>query len=346
MIIAAVAVVVALITVAITTRACSSKPAAEVTAELTNRGDGVVQPRVRPVGQTHRHRAFAPMFLPPDKRTLGTSNCKWSYVRARAPMFQHELLHSVHSTLKLFAARSNPALSPATVLVMVNDFMTCIQAEAFRNDKALQHDVAAVAEYLWTSDQKHLVVNNMELCTVLNAVIRDDIAEEVQAAAPIFRSINIRRDARSRGGCSFNCNAYPAHGCTWRGGSFRDRFRDFFNGLKGKKYRVPGFLATSVKKAVAMGFASVADKNFPRARWRIRFDPRGDFNPNHRVKHMTFVKKTLIPGEGEYLFAPYSVFTLLSVKWSNKLDQPHKFTILAANDNKKESEELPLALWY
>jgi hypothetical protein len=62
---------------------------------------------------------------------------------------------------------------------------------------------------------------------------------------------------------------------------------------------------------------------------------------------MSFVSKTLIGGENEYLFAPYSVFTLVSVKWSAKeLIFPHEFTILAARDNKEEDEDLPLAPWY
>ena len=61
---------------------------------------------------------------------------------------------------------------------------------------------------------------------------------------------------------------------------------------------------------------------------------------------MTFVSKTLMKGESEYLFAPYSVFTLVSVKWSGELHKPHEFTIRAARDNKREVEELPLTPWY
>ena len=61
---------------------------------------------------------------------------------------------------------------------------------------------------------------------------------------------------------------------------------------------------------------------------------------------MTLVSKTLISGELEYLFAPYSVFTLVSVKWSDELVKPHKFTLRPVIDNKLEDEELPLAPWY
>ena len=49
---------------------------------------------------------------------------------------------------------------------------------------------------------------------------------------------------------------------------------------------------------------------------------------------------------GEYLFAPYSVFTLLSVEWSDKNSAPHKLVLEAAVDNRLEEETLPLAPWY
>jgi hypothetical protein len=61
---------------------------------------------------------------------------------------------------------------------------------------------------------------------------------------------------------------------------------------------------------------------------------------------MSFVSKSLIEGENEYLFVPYSVFKLVSVKWSGELKTPHDFTIRAAVDNQDEDEDLPLSPWY
>ena len=86
-----------------------------------------------------------------------------------------------------------------------------------------------------------------------------------------------------------------------------------------------------------------------------------EFDASRRCDHVNYIDKndaTLEPGrdprtvdpnhaaEGEYLFAPYSVFTLASVKWSSDLNKPHEFTLLPATDNKKEDENLPLAPWY
>ena len=107
-----------------------------------------------------------------------------------------------------------------------------------------------------------------------------------------------------------------------------------------------GFLATSSKREVAAKFAFEADKAHPCAVWRIQFDKRGKRHPEFRVQHMTFVVKTLVIGEEEYLFAPYSVFTLVSVRWSAKLGKPHEFLIQPACDNKQEDEGLPLTPWY
>ena len=282
--------------------------------------------------------------LPQNQRTLANSNYKHFYAEAKAAEFQHDLLGAVHHVLKLFAKRLNPTHELDALMTEVSEFMTSIQQDAFRHNDDLKDDVGAVAEYLWTSGKKHAAFHQMELCSVLNTVIRDDIAVEVEAAASIFRSINARRVNRETNGPSLDAQSFPPDGETWRGGGFRRNFQSFFT--KGKKYRVPGFLATSNLRSVAAAFVYKADDAHPTVMWRIVFDPRGKLQPQYRVRHMTFVSKTLIPGEGEYLFAPYSVFTVVSSKWSRKLRDPHELTISAAYDNKREDESLPLAPWY
>ena len=209
----------------------------------------------------------------------------------------------------------------------VNEFMGKIQDDAFENNHALQNDVAAVGEFLWTSAKCHKVLNYMELCSILNAVIRDDIGREIQAAASIFRSINSRRVNREITDICIDEQSYPDKGETWRGGGFRREHRKFYNSIKGEKYRVPGFLATSNQKSVAAAFVYKCDPDHPVAMWCIKFDKRGKDQPQYRVQHMSLVANTLIEGEHEYLFAPYSVFTLVSVKWSAELRTPHQFII-------------------
>ena len=51
-------------------------------------------------------------------------------------------------------------------------------------------------------------------------------------------------------------------------------------------------------------------------------------------------------GELEFLFAPYSVFTVTKVEWAPMLGQTHLIILEAALDNFVEDEDLPLAPWF
>ena len=282
-------------------------------------------------------------------RTFASSNFKAIYARTKRAHFQHNLLGAVEKLMTLYAARLNPTLDEEFLQDAVQKSMQTIQTEAFKNDQALQNDVDGVAEYLWTSAKKFDVVNRMELCSVINAVIRDDIVAEIKVVSVIIRNITSRCVQRSENSFeeldSFDAT-YPTDGTTWRGGGFRNQFQPFFERMRGKKYRVPGFLATSNKRRVATNFAFTADNAHSRALWKIDFDRRGKYQPDFKVRHMTFVSNTLVKGEGEYLFAPYSVFKLVALKWSENLTKPHELTLAAAVCNMSEDETLPLAPWY
>merc|ERR1719480_353818 len=109
----------------------------------------------------------------------------------------------------LYATRTNPTLLAVQVEDGVHAFMTRIQRDAFQDNEALQNDVDAAAEYLWTSTRKHHILKRMELCSVMNAVIRDDFADEIAAAAMVFRSINQRRVNRVDRGPTLDVQSYP-----------------------------------------------------------------------------------------------------------------------------------------
>ena len=246
-------------------------------------------------------------------------------------------------------------------------------------------DVGAFAELLWSSGKD---VGGSELCSILNAALRGDDPAVIMHAAVLSCGINARRliNRTPRPGLfifnTISPNEYPhklkrgelgcgrwhagegvAHG-SWRGGGFRDEFQRFFK--PGKKYRVPGVLATALDKDVALGFIDTAierDPDQPRILWCIKVDGRGILNPEHRVMHASFVNKSLIhddkftPTESEYLYVAYSAFEVEAVEWAmpdaisgryKKADY-HRVVIRAANDNKdldQWPEELPLAPWY
>jgi len=58
---------------------------------------------------------------------------------------------------------------------------------------------------------------------------------------------------------------------------------------------------------------------------------------------------THCPGEQEFLFQAYSVFTVKEVQWSPlpvaTAAQPHRITLVPALDNAGEPDDLPLAPW-
>ena len=109
--------------------------------------------------------------------------------------------------------------------------------------------------------------------------------------------------------------------------------------VQGRKFRQPAYLATSFSEQVARGF--IADRGGDDCTlWRVHIDPE------RKCVHVNLVKKTNVPGEEEYLFAPYSTFTVLSAVWrAGTAEGPHEIELLAAVDNKEEPEGLPLAPW-
>ena len=105
---------------------------------------------------------------------------------------------------------------------------------------------------------------------------------------------------------------FPPNGVTYQGGGLPDQHRDFYQ--VGKSFRVAGFLATSFVREVAEGFMCFADRRGePCVLWEIHVDPAGERSPARRCKHVNYVTRHNIPGEEEYLYAPYSPFTVREV---------------------------------
>ena len=64
---------------------------------------------------------------------------------------------------------------------------------------------------------------------------------------------------------------------------------------------------------------------------------------------MNLVEKSNVGGEAEFLFAPYSVFTVVSVtipaSGKPNASNPIVIELLAAVDNREEPEDLPMSPW-
>jgi hypothetical protein len=139
---------------------------------------------------------------------------------------------------------------------------------------------------------------------------------------------------------------FPTNSHTFRGTAFDNAHRHFF--VEGKKYRVPGFVATSFDETTALGFAvrNGLDLGQPAVLWVVHVDPAGEHDPTRRCKHVNFVHNGLAGRENEYLFTAYSVFTVRRVEWSDDPKTLSRIELEAALDNRVEDEGLPLAPWY
>jgi phage tail protein X len=135
------------------------------------------------------------------------------------------------------------------------------------------------------------------------------------------------------------CAVHPPDNLCYRGGGFDDRCRDFF--VAGREFRQPAFLATSFSEETARKFLRMRGDG-DCVLWLVRIDPE------RKCRHVNLVTKC-VPGladEQEYLFAPYSAFTVLNASWkAGTVDDPHAIELMAAVDNKAASEDLPLAPW-
>jgi hypothetical protein len=82
--------------------------------------------------------------------------------------------------------------------------------------------------------------------------------------------------------------------------------------------------------------------NYPPILYEFHLDPRLG------CVHVNYVDRTNIAGEREFLFVPYSVFTVERVTWKPNPNwaDPHEMVLKVAIDNTFHSEELPLAPWH
>lgn len=287
---------------------------------------------------THGHgigAVGAPIASSPEDRTFATSNFKRYYDITGAPNQLEVMWIAVKGVLEAYGTHHN---------LDTNDFFVRLKSEALH----FADDVTAAVERLWTSAQLvNYTTHKVELCSILNAVIREDIVEQVAHAAVLVRGINMLCVTSSRLGTV----SFPPGGQTWRGGGFNEAHRYFFE--EGKSFRVPGFLASSFSFRKAQGFlrrAVNSGSNLSGVLWTIRVDPKGQSDHNHQCKQANLITKRArnVPDEEEYLFAPYSVFTVAKVIWSNTPDHnnPHKIILDAYTDNLEAPEDLPLSPWY
>jgi hypothetical protein len=70
-------------------------------------------------------------------------------------------------------------------------------------------------------------------------------------------------------------------------------------------------------------------------------------NCRFRCRHVNLVKKSNVDDEAEFLFAPFSVFTVASVHAPVKptASNPIVIALEASIDNRDEPDDLPISPW-
>jgi len=213
----------------------------------------------------------------------------------------------------------------------VNSFLEEVTKQA----KDYAPDVVGQCVSLWTSTKR---LNNREFCSILNEVIRDDDRELVILSLPLIYGINAKCVTRN-----VRDIKWPESNILFRGAGTQKNSTKLNAFVPGKKYRCGMFLATSKKASVAKKFCRLAARDQEPVHYEIRLPVGGD-----RCVQVNYLENTNADGEEEFLFVPYSVFTVKSVDLSKQptSDQPHRIVIEAAVDNVEEREDLPLIIWH
>ena len=124
--------------------------------------------------------------------------------------------------------------------------------------------------------------------------------------AAFTHALNTLQITRREDGANLS---FPPNGVTYRGGALPNDHKKFYK--VGALFRAAGFLATSFSQDNASEYmcrASVGGE--PCVLWEVHVDPAGGQSQAMRCKHVCYLEHG---GEKEYLFAPYSPFTVDSV---------------------------------
>jgi ubiquitin len=271
-----------------------------------------------------------------EQRTFADSKYKLAYMRAPKGDTQTEgALFAIVAELI-----SEYCLSVGTPAARASDLTARLRREsqaAQPADLAPGQSMKHAAMLLWTSNTMGTV--GKSLFGILQLAIREDSDPMVTHAAKLARCINeLCVDPRPPpGDDAMRTSSRIARKQVYRGTGFSSVCQSFF--AVGVTYRAPMYLATSLSRAVAERFMrdDTADEH---CLWTVLMEADVD------MYNASLVQRTHFVGEQEYLFTPYSVFSVVSVDWrAGTTAAPHEITLRASPDNRRESETLPTAPW-
>lgn len=269
-------------------------------------------------------------------RTLEQSNFK-KYYHVEVPKHQHEVFTILHNFITALAKAKNIPKGEAEryFKALQNALLSQFEVSEW------QEEIPKLAIKLWTSAVKEGMES--EFCSLLNETIRMDADEEVfKDAMRMVRLMNTLVASRRKGPSKI----WPEDLRSFRGSRLPQEELNKF--VEGYRYRASMFLASSFDRQVADGFLE-----------RIEGERHGDglvpvifiFNldKDHKCNHVLYLEPiSLVKGETEFLYAPYSAFKVLEVKIPDTPTwwKPVEISLGVAIDNQHEPESLPTQSWH
>jgi len=282
------------------------------------------------------HNQLCDTSLAAPRITLQASHFKALYSPAVAPQEQHKVFAATQQVIYSFCKMNEiaPAKEERYWKTLKEELLQQTVTEAGAQELTSEPDVLCIR--LWTSAK---VLEGVEFCGILNRALRRDDAELLGTAVPLMRGMSSYLVQRKEGAGERKEGAGGKHvfpKVVWRGSSLPSEFRGFF--VPDVKFRIPSFFATSSNQDVALCFMRKTPNKDMRVLWVVHLPSAAE------CAHVRLIDaKSSCKGEEEYLFPPYSTFTVLS---SSKDEQGHYVVELqAAACNKLEDESLPSAPW-
>lgn len=301
--------------------------------------------------------------------TFATSNYKQllTEVPASEITSEEQVEEGLRRTLQLLAKQ--PGAEPDYARVTETLLASIVSIRRFMIDMnvkmnwALQSErTKFVAKMLWTApiltrhpemcemdmdlaDVRDVKFNGeaKEFCWILNMIIRVNERELLEAAWPIIQALNkFVVHARVRGQPRM---IWPEDNILYRGAGFNMAFQGFFQ--PGKSFRTVGFLACTTAKDTAEDFLDRIALQYDPIMWILHIDGRKKCLHVNFMDASQVVDNDCVVLEEEYLFAPFSAFTVLEARWKEKATtcDPHEIELDVFPDNRKADENLPLAPW-
>jgi len=200
-------------------------------------------------------------------------------------------------------------------------------------------EISHIAVRLWTSAVKACL--GKELCSIINEIVRDDKdGEALRQCVVLCRAINDHCVVRGRNLKMLMQQLRENNFTLYRGTSMPNAALQFFCEV-GKKFRIPMYFASSFQVSKAIFFLASSSQECP-VLFTIHVDHQMGCLQACYIEGLTVVR-----GEDEYLFVPYSRFVVEAVEnFDHPIkSNPAKVTLRACVDNKEESETVPLASW-